>query len=215
MSTWSGRGVQEDPDRTELYFDYLWSFRVPGRDQPTPVLRVVRPALVSDSFELSEDNVVTTQATQALGKYKLIEVIGTGGMGTVWRGIDRFGNTLAIKILHSSQTVTEGQLKRFRREAEIMARLPHRNICRVYELNEFDGIQYIAMEFVDGLPLSDLLYEKASSEPSSGTEGESDLRELIRSVRSARSASDQNPDGADPPPRPKKRGSFRLSKRSA
>ena len=198
-----GRGVQEDPDRTELYFDYLWSFRVPGRDQPTPVLRVVRPALVSDSFELSEDNVVTTQATQALGKYKLIEVIGTGGMGTVWRGIDRFGNTLAIKILHSGQTVTEGQLKRFRREAEIMARLPHRNICRVYELNEFDGIQYIAMEFVDGVPLSDLLYEKASSEPSTGSDGESDLRELIRSVRSARSASNQNPDEADPPPRAK------------
>jgi serine/threonine protein kinase/class 3 adenylate cyclase len=198
-----GRGVQEDPDRTELYFDYLWSFRVPGRDQPTPVLRVVRPALVSDSFELSEDNVVTTQATQALGKYKLIEVIGTGGMGTVWRGIDRFGNALAIKILHSSQTVTEGQLKRFRREAEIMARLPHRNICRVYELNEFDGIQYIAMEFVDGVPLSDLLYEKASSESSSEADGESDLRELIRSVRSARSASNQDPDGADPPPRPK------------
>lgn len=198
-----GRGVQEDPDRTELYFDYLWSFRVPGRDQPTPVLRVVRPALVSDSFELSEDNVVTTQATQALGKYKLIEVIGTGGMGTVWRGNDRFGNILAIKILNSSQTVTEGQLRRFRREAEIMARLPHRNICRVYELNEFDGIQYIAMEFVDGVPLSDLLYEKTPGEPSSGTNGESDLRELIRSVRSARSASDPNPDGADPPPRPK------------
>jgi serine/threonine protein kinase/class 3 adenylate cyclase/tetratricopeptide (TPR) repeat protein len=196
-----GRGVQEDPNRTELYFDYLWSFRVPGRDQPTPVLRVVRPALVSDSFELSENNVVTTQATQALGKYKLIEVIGTGGMGTVWRGIDRFGNTLAIKILHSSQTVTDGQLKRFRREAEIMARLPHRNICRVYELNEFDGIEYIAMEFVDGIPLSDLLYEKASSERSSGTEGESELRELIRSVRSARSASNENPNGADPSPR--------------
>jgi serine/threonine protein kinase/class 3 adenylate cyclase len=198
-----GRGVQEDPDRTELYFDYLWSFRVPGRDQPTPVLRVVRPALVSDSFGLSEDNVVTTQATQALGKYKLIEVIGTGGMGTVWRGSDRFGNTLAIKILHSSQTVTEGQLKRFRREAEIMARLPHRNICRVYELNEFDGIQYIAMEFVDGVPLSDLLYEKASSEPSNGTKEGSDLRELIRSVRSARSASEPETDGVDPPPRPK------------
>ena len=77
-----GRGVQENADRTELYFDYRWSFRVPGRDQPTPILRVVRPALVGDSFELSEDNVVTTQATQAFGKYKLIEVIGTGGMGT-------------------------------------------------------------------------------------------------------------------------------------
>ena len=152
-----GRGVEENTDRTELYFDYLWSYRVPGRDQPTPILRVVRPALVGDSFELSEDNIVTNQATQALGKYRLMEVIGTGGMGTVWRGVDRFGNALAIKILHSSQTVTESQLKRFRREAEIMARLPHRNICRVYEMNEFDGIQYLAMEFVDGLPLSDLL----------------------------------------------------------
>lgn len=198
-----GRGVQEDADRTELYFDYLWSFRVPGRDQPTPVLRVVRPALVSDSFELSEDNVVTTQATQALGKYKLIEVIGTGGMGTVWRGADRFGNALAIKILHSSQTVTEAQLKRFRREAEIMARLPHRNICRVYELNEFDGIQYIAMEFVDGLPLSDLLYEPVSTELSDGTDGEIDLRALIRSLRSLRSEQDQTADGSEPPPRPK------------
>jgi serine/threonine protein kinase/class 3 adenylate cyclase len=196
-----GRGVQEDADRTELYFDYLWCFRVPGKDQPTPVLRVVRPALVSDSFELSEDNVVTTQATQALGKYKLIEVIGTGGMGTVWRGADRFGNALAIKILHSSQTVTESQLKRFRREAEIMARLPHRNICRVYELNEFDGIQYIAMEFVDGLPLSDLLYEKASTESSEATEGEIDLRALIHSVRSARTAQNQTDDGSEPPPR--------------
>ena len=195
-----GRGVQEDADHTELYFDYCWSFRVYGRDQPTPILRVVRPALVGDSFELSEDNVVTNQATQALGRYKLIEVIGTGGMGTVWRGVDRFGNALAIKILHSSQTVTEAQLKRFRREAEIMARLPHRNICRVYEMNEFDGVQYLAMEFVDGLPLSDLLYEDAWTEPADTTAREIDLRALIHSLRSRRSVQDE----AEPSPRPEK-----------
>jgi serine/threonine protein kinase len=121
-------------------------------------------------------------------------------MGTVWRGIDRFGNTLAIKILHSGQTVTDGQLKRFRREAEIMARLPHRNICRVYELNEFDGIEYIAMEFVDGIPLSDLLYEKASSERSSGTEGESELR--ADSISALHDRRQRKSDGADPPPGP-------------
>ncbi|HEY5741719.1 MAG TPA: protein kinase, partial [Terrimicrobiaceae bacterium] len=197
-----GRGVQEDPDRTELYFDYLWSFRVPGRDQPTPILRVVRPSLVSDSFELSEDNVVTTQATQALGKYKLVEVIGTGGMGTVWRGTDRFGNPLAIKILHSSEAVSKGQLKRFRREAEIMARLPHRNICRVYELNEFDGVQYIAMEYVDGIPLSDLLYGEGSTEDLS-TEASSDLRVLIRSVRTGKASQSETAEPSESPPRPK------------
>ncbi|HEY5705296.1 MAG TPA: protein kinase [Terrimicrobiaceae bacterium] len=199
-----GRGVQENADRTELYFDYLWSLRVHGRDQPTPILRVVRPALVGDSFELSEDNVVTNQATQALGRYKLIEVIGTGGMGTVWRGVDRFGNALAIKILHTSQTVTEAQLKRFRREAEIMARLPHRNICRVYEMNEFDGIQYLAMEFVDGLPLSDLLYEGVLNEPEDTTAREIDLRALIHSLRSRRSGQNEVAEGAEPPPRAKK-----------
>jgi serine/threonine protein kinase/class 3 adenylate cyclase len=199
-----GRGVQENADRTELYFDYCWSLRVYGRDQPTPILRVVPPALVGDSFELSEDNVVTNQATQALGRYKLIEVIGTGGMGTVWRGVDRFGNALAIKILHSSQTVTEAQLKRFRREAEIMARLPHRNICRVYEMNEFDGVQYLAMEFVDGLPLSDLLCEDASTEPGDATARDIDLRALIHSLRSRRSPQDERANGAKPPPRPKK-----------
>jgi serine/threonine protein kinase len=124
-------------------------------------------------------------------------------MGTVWRGAERFGNALAIKILHSSQTVTEAQLKRFRREAEIMARLPHRNICRVYELNEFDGVQYIAMEFVDGIPLSDLLYEQAPAESSDANESQSDLRELIRSLRSVRASSNEVTDGAEPPPRAK------------
>jgi serine/threonine protein kinase/class 3 adenylate cyclase len=199
-----GRGVRDNADRTELFFDYRWSLRVHGRE-PTPILRVVRPALVGDSFELREDNVVTAQATQAFGKYKLIGVIGTGGMGTVWRGVDRFGNILAIKILHANQTVTETQLKRFRREAEIMARLPHRNICRVYEMNEFDGIQYIAMEYVDGLPLSDLLYEgdDASIEFANRTAREIDLRELIRSLRSTSSSQDEVADGAEASQRPR------------
>jgi serine/threonine protein kinase/class 3 adenylate cyclase len=199
-----GRGVQENADRTELYFDYRWLFRAHGRE-PTPILRVVRPALVGDSFELREDNVVTAQATQAFGKYKLMGVISTGGMGTVWRGVDRFGNLLAVKILHSSQALTETQLKRFRREADIMARLPHRNICRVYEMNEFDGIQYIAMEYVDGLPLSDLLYgaDDASVETAGRAEREIDLRELIRSLRTTGSAKEELADGAEASPRPK------------
>jgi serine/threonine protein kinase len=184
-----GPGVQENSDNVELYFDYLWAYQVPGRDTAVPILRVVRPAEVGSQLELSDDNVVTTQAVQTLGKYKLIEVIGTGGMGKVWRGVDRFGNSVAIKVLHSAEPATDTQLRRFRREAEVMAKLPHRNICRVYEMNEFDGIQYIAMEFVDGLPLSDLLYEKTASESSGKTLDNVDLRVLITSLKSERSRS--------------------------
>ncbi len=198
-----GPGVQENADRVEFYFDYLWSFRVPGRDQVVPILRVVRPAQAGDSLELNDDNVVSTQVAQTLGKYKLIDVVGTGGMGKVWRGVDRFGNAVAIKVLHSGETVTEAQLKRFRREAEIMARLPHRNICRVYEMNEFDGIQYIAMEFVDGLTLSDLLYDAEEEEKATGKYADNvDLRALIHSIRVQKSRELPLPEGEEPPPRP-------------
>lgn len=200
-----GPGVQEKSENVEFYFDYLWSYRVPGRETPVPILRVVRPAQVGDGLELRDDNVVTTQAVQTLGKYKLIEVIGTGGMGRVWRGVDRFGNVVAIKVLHSAEAVTEAQLRRFRREAEVMAKLPHRNICRVYEMNEFDGIQYIAMEFVDGLPLADLLYERTASEADGQASAKGDLRALIHSLKSERSQSHSSSAGTeeDTTPRPK------------
>lgn len=204
-----GPGVKEETDRTEFYFDYLWAFRVPGRDQEIPILRVMRPSLVGDSLELSNENVVTTQIAQTLGKYKLVEVIGVGGMGKVWRGVDRFGNSVAIKVLHSNETVTEAQIKRFRREAEIMAKLPHRNICRVFEMNEFESIHYIAMEFVDGLSLSDLLYEKTTAESSGQSLDHVDLKALINSLRSEKPLRDeaerlQAESGEEPPVRPKK-----------
>ena len=201
-----GPGVEENHDNVEYYFDYLWAYQAPGRDLAVPVLRVVRLTQVGDALELNDDNVVTAQAVQTLGKYKLIEVIGTGGMGRVWRGVDRFGNSVAIKVLHSAEAVTEVQLRRFRREAEVMARLPHRNICRVYETNEFEGIQYIAMEFVEGLTLSDLLYEKSASESGGGTLEGVDLRALISALKASKvesQARSVEEDAAEPSPRRK------------
>jgi serine/threonine protein kinase/Skp family chaperone for outer membrane proteins len=158
---------------------------------------------------LSNENVVTTQVAQTLGKYKLVEVIGVGGMGKVWRGVDRFGNSVAIKVLHSSEAVTDAQIKRFRREAEIMAKLPHRNICRVFEMNEFESIHYIAMEFVDGLTLSDLLYERTTAESTGRSVNHLDLKSLISSLRSEKPLRDQEEKelaerGEEPPPRSKK-----------
>ncbi len=182
-----GPGVEEDSSRMEFYLDYLWALKVAGHDDPVPILRAVRPAVVGDSLELSADNVVASQFSQTLGKYKLLSVIGTGGMGKVWKAQDRYGNFVAIKVLHSSETASESQLKRFKREAEIMARLPHRNICRVFEMSEFEGIQFLVMEFVDGLTLADLLYERTQAESTGTREGLPDLKSLIVALRTERS----------------------------
>lgn len=201
-----GPGIQEDSSRTEFYADYLYSLKTRGLDEAVPILRVVRPAAIGDSLELSTDNVVSTQFSQMLGKYKLLKVIGTGGMGKVWKGQDRYGNVVAIKVMHSSEATTDAQLKRFQREAEVMSRLPHRNICRVFEMSEFEGIQYLVMEFVDGLTLADLLYERTQAESSGSRVGAlPDLKSLIHALREERSSRDEAPQVEEEiaSPRPK------------
>jgi len=193
-----GPEVSQRADFIEIYFDYLYAVRAPGFDEPVPVLRAVRPEAAGAPIELSEDNIVSAPVLQVLGKYKLLELIGQGGMGKVWKGQDRFGNLVAVKVLNSAEGASESQIKRFQREAEIMGRLPHRNICRVFEISEFEGIQFIAMEFVDGLTLADLLYEgvAGASSAASGGRGAPDLRQLIHSIRSLRASTHLMEQGA-------------------
>lgn len=194
-----GPGVQEDSSRAEFYADYLYALKTRALDEPVPILRVVRPALIGDSLELSGDNIVSTPFAQMLGKYKLLSVVGTGGMGKVWKGQDRYGNVVAIKVLHTTETSSDAMLKRFQREAEIMSRLPHRNICRVFEMSEFEGIQFLVMEYVDGLTLADLLYERTHAEiEGSGTRALPDLRSLISAIRDERTAEAEQTETPDP-----------------
>lgn len=180
-----GPGVVANPALAEFYCDYLYSIRAEGFENVVPVLRVVRPEAAGTAIDLSDDNLVSTPVAQVLGKYKLLDVIGQGGMGKVWRGMDRFGNLVAVKVLHAGEAAAAETLRRFEREAEVMARLPHRNICRIFEISEYEGLRFIVMEYVDGLTLADLLYEGISTEQPSPER--TDLPGLIRSLRTERS----------------------------
>jgi hypothetical protein len=92
-------------------------------------------------------------------------------------------------------------VKRFRREAEVMGRLQHRNICRIFEMNEHEGSHYIVMEFVDGLSLADILYSGVKS-----TDGKEDLSSIIKAARAARESSSDKPQAA---PKEEKPGAHR------
>jgi len=181
-----GPGVDEDTDRTEYLFHYLFSLKLQGMDKAEPILSVSRPQATGKSLELDDENVVVSSSTRVLGKYRLITEIGRGGMGSVWKAQDRFGNVVAVKVLTAGENVTDAQLRRFKREAEVMARLPHRNICRIYEISEFEGITYIAMEYVDGISLSELLRDREGPV----TQADSELPTLIRETRSRRDSID-------------------------
>lgn len=93
-----------------------------------------------------------------MGPYRLETTIGSGGMGTVYRGIDeRTGDKAAIKVLPSNMSHNEGLRERFQREIETLLQLKHPNIVRLFGFGEEDGELFYAMELVDGRSLAEVI----------------------------------------------------------
>src|SRR2546423_3475462 len=86
-----------------------------------------------------------------LHNYRILEKLGAGGQGAVYKAVDsKLGRTVVIKVLPPELTVKEANLKRFEREARLASALDHPNICTIFDLNEAGGVHYIAMQYVQG-----------------------------------------------------------------
>src|SRR5512133_1400166 len=89
-------------------------------------------------------------------RYELEELVGTGGMSSVFRAHDTLlDRKVALKVLHEQYTEDEEYVERFRREARAVARLSHPNIVTVIDRGEADGRQFIVFEYVDGKNLKE------------------------------------------------------------
>lgn len=90
-------------------------------------------------------------------RYRIISLLGRGGMGEVFRADDRMlGQPVALKFLPESM-IDESMLERFRTEVRIARRVSHPNVCRVYDIGEIDNQLFLSMEYVDGEDLASLL----------------------------------------------------------
>jgi len=103
------------------------------------------------------DGTVQEKGTR-IGDYTFLQLIGIGSTGQVWLAHHTSGRFLAVKVLREEWLRDARQIQRLRDEGAIMYKLRHPGICRVYEVGETDGIHYVAMEFVDGLSLYDVLW---------------------------------------------------------
>ncbi|MGE0865017.1 MAG: protein kinase [Vicinamibacterales bacterium] len=91
---------------------------------------------------------------QTLGHYRILDQLGAGGMGIVYRAQDlKLGRQVALKVLPAGSSDNDEAIERFKREARTASALNHPNICTIYGFDEQDGQLYLAMELLDGDPL--------------------------------------------------------------
>ena len=102
----------------------------------------------------------------AFGRYRLLSVIGQGGMGKVYRAHDTvLGRDVAIKVLSTERATEPGYGQRFRREAQITARLTEPHIIRIYEAGEIEGQLYLVMPVIEGTDVHSLLQRDGPMRP--------------------------------------------------
>jgi len=103
---------------------------------------------------------------KTIGRYDIIEMVGKGGMGVLYRGHDpKLERDVAVKMMHVDFTGDDTARERFQREARAVARLQHRNVVTIHELGDLDGTPYIVMEFLSGQDLEHILKSTTSTLP--------------------------------------------------
>ena len=117
------------------------------------------------------------------GRYRILNRLGSGGMAEVWCAEDaQLGRRVALKILQPRFAQDQEFVERFRREASAAAGLQHPNVVNVFDRGEFDGTYYIAMEYVQGASLRDLINEGMSVEAAVGV-----TRQILAAAKFAHS----------------------------
>ncbi len=128
---------------------------------------------------------MTTPAADVLlsGRYRLLERVATGGMGTVWLAEDEtLSRRVAVKILNEALAHDERFVERFRREARAAAGLSHPNVCGVFDFGQEDDRPYIVMELLEGETLGQRLAREGALPPEEAARIGADVAEALQAA---------------------------------
>jgi eukaryotic-like serine/threonine-protein kinase len=131
-----------------------------------------------------------------IGPYRVLETLGSGGIGTVYRALDgRTNDAVALKLLSGGPAMDSRAAKRLVREFETLVDLSHPNVVKVYDTGVFQSSPYLVMELIEGLTLRDYLSLRAEELMSSGSSGGSRRSPLSLSQASGECALEDSEEG--------------------
>lgn len=119
------------------------------------------------------------------GRYEILQMLGEGGMGAVYKAMDReLNRPVALKLIRPELAANPAILARFKQELLLAHQVTHRNVIRIYDLGDADGVKFITMEFVDGEDLRALIRGKKKFSPEEAVEV---IQQVCRALEAAHS----------------------------
>jgi eukaryotic-like serine/threonine-protein kinase len=156
-------GVLEEP-RLEAYTQKLRANSAMPADPPRAAALLVRDGLIT-GFQ-AEQILQGKWRRFTIGKYKVLERLGSGGMGSVYLCEHKhMRRRVAVKVLPTAKASDPSCLERFYREAKAIAALDHPNIVHAYDIDQDENLHFIVMEFVDGASLQDIVRQSGPMTP--------------------------------------------------
>ena len=105
------------------------------------------------------------------GRYEILQMLGEGGMGAVYKAMDReLDRPVALKLIRPELAANPSILARFKQELLLAHQVTHKNVIRIYDLGDADGVKFITMEFVEGQDLRALIHERKKFSPEEAME---------------------------------------------
>ena len=161
-----------------------------GSDAPTMVDGELRPRqarAAADSQE-PQSNPSMLQPGALLGqRYEILQILGEGGMGAVYKARDRELNRMvALKVIRPDLAGNQAIIDRFKQELLLATQVTHKNVIRIYDLSEADGMKFITMEYVEGEDLRGLMQKKQGK--LSPEEAVEIMQQTCRALEAAHSA---------------------------